>query len=204
MTDEKAQAAISDPQRVRALAHPLRLRILDALGHHGEMTATQCAELTGESVASCSFHLRTLAKYHYIEPGEQRGREKPWRLVSRTHTTEPDFDDPESIQATAALGLTFLAYQAGLMRIWLERDAIRLEPGWASATVQSGSSMWVTVEELREIKDTIMGVADRFAGRWEDPSKRPAGSRPVRMFAMTFTDPDAAAGIDSDDPAEAN
>ena len=52
----------SDPATMRALAHPLRLDLLDLLGD-GPLTATQCAEATGESVASCAYHLGTLAKY---------------------------------------------------------------------------------------------------------------------------------------------
>ena len=71
---------ITDPQRIRALTHPLRLELMDVLAEEGAATATRCAELTGESVASCSFHLRMLAKYGYIEPAERTGREKPWRL----------------------------------------------------------------------------------------------------------------------------
>ena len=59
---------ISEPERVRALAHPLRLALLDFLEDGGEATATRCAEATGESVASCSFHLRILAKYGFMAP----------------------------------------------------------------------------------------------------------------------------------------
>jgi hypothetical protein len=45
-------------------------------------TATRCAEVLGESVASCSYHLGILAKYGYIEPVPgQPGREKPWRVI---------------------------------------------------------------------------------------------------------------------------
>src|SRR5687767_497769 len=69
----------SDPERMRALAHPLRLALLQYLDDVGEATATQCARHTGESVANCSFHLRLLARYGFVEPAEQRGRERPWR-----------------------------------------------------------------------------------------------------------------------------
>lgn len=182
---------ISDPQRVRAMTHPIRLRLIDYLGTVADATATECAEHVGESVASCSFHLRMLAKYGFIERAPSRGREKPWRLVERSQSAQPDFDDSESVQAVSALAVTHLEYQTGLMRTWLERNAHRMEPEWIGATTQTSSSMWLTREELAEVGETIMGIADRYAGRWEDPSKRPEGSRPVRMFAMTFLDPDA-------------
>lgn len=187
---------ISDPQRVRAMTHPIRLRLLDYLGTVSDATATDCAEHVGESVASCSFHLRMLAKYGFIERAPSRGREKPWRLVGRTRSTQPDFDDPESVQAVSALAVTYLEYQAGLMRTWLERDAHRVEPAWAGATAQTGASMWLTREELAEISETITSIADRFEGRWQDPSARPEGSRPVRLYAMTFLDPESASRAD--------
>ncbi|WP_165368076.1 ArsR/SmtB family transcription factor, partial [Phytoactinopolyspora endophytica] len=96
---------ITDPQRLRALAHPVRNELLDALRVEGEATATRCAELVGQSVASCSFHLRMLAKYGFIERGEQRGRDRPWRLVTRAMQTSPDYDDPASIQAATEVAV---------------------------------------------------------------------------------------------------
>src|SRR5689334_24743123 len=73
---------LDDPRAMRALAHPLRLRLLTLLTHHGTLTSTQASKLTGESTGSCSFHLRQLAKYGYVEPAEGgQGRERPWRAV---------------------------------------------------------------------------------------------------------------------------
>ena len=72
-----------DPKALRALAHPLRWKLIDVLGSENGATATRCALATlGESVASCSYHLGMLAKYGYIEEVPDRpGREKPWRLT---------------------------------------------------------------------------------------------------------------------------
>jgi DNA-binding transcriptional ArsR family regulator len=73
---------ISDPTAIRALAHPLRLDLLKVLGAHGSATAAQCGRALGASQASCSFHLRQLAKYGLVEdagPGSDR-RERRWRV----------------------------------------------------------------------------------------------------------------------------
>ena len=68
---------------LRALAHPLRWKLIDVLGSEDAATATRCAEVLGESVASCAYHLGILAKYGYIEPvPDHAGREKPWRMAS--------------------------------------------------------------------------------------------------------------------------
>jgi DNA-binding transcriptional ArsR family regulator len=73
---------ISDPKAIRALAHPLRLDLLDLLVATGPATAAQCGRILGVSQASCSFHLRQLAKYGFVEdagPGSDR-RERQWRM----------------------------------------------------------------------------------------------------------------------------
>jgi DNA-binding transcriptional ArsR family regulator len=74
---------ISDPKAIRALAHPLRLDLLQILGSGGPATAAHCGRVLGVSQASCSFHLRQLAKYGFVEeagPGRDR-RERQWRVT---------------------------------------------------------------------------------------------------------------------------
>jgi DNA-binding transcriptional ArsR family regulator len=76
---------VSDPTAIRALAHPLRLDLLQQLGAAGPSTAAQCGRVLGASQASCSFHLRQLAKYGFVEeagPGRDR-RERRWRVTNR-------------------------------------------------------------------------------------------------------------------------
>jgi DNA-binding transcriptional ArsR family regulator len=73
---------ITDPKAIRALAHPVRLDLLELLVAIGPGTAAQCGRILGVSQASCSFHLRQLAKYGFVEdvgPGSDR-RERQWRM----------------------------------------------------------------------------------------------------------------------------
>src|SRR5262252_8581356 len=96
---------ITDARAMRALAHPLRLALLEALMHAGTLTATQASELLGESPANCAFHLRTLAKYGFVEEaGGGRGRERPWRLRYRSLELVPPGLDPETRLAAHAAG----------------------------------------------------------------------------------------------------
>src|SRR4030088_3589210 len=94
----------TDPRALRALAHPLRLRLLELLVLRGPMTATEAADLLGESPANCSFHLRTLAKYGYVEEaGGGRGRQRPWRLRYRSfELVPPGLDRQTRLAAEAA------------------------------------------------------------------------------------------------------
>jgi len=76
---------ISDPKAIRALAHPLRLDLLQILGSGGPATAAHCGRVLGVSQASCSFHLRQLAKYGFVEdagPGRDR-RERQWQVTQQ-------------------------------------------------------------------------------------------------------------------------
>ena len=64
---------------MRALAHPTRLALLDHLHAVDQATATECALVVGDSPSSCSYHLRALGKWGFVEEGEKgAGRERPW------------------------------------------------------------------------------------------------------------------------------
>ena len=135
---------ITDPERIRALAHPLRLELLDYLASVEEATATQCAEVTGESVASCSFHLRMRAKYGYIEPGERRGREKPWRAKrGGLKDMRPSPDVPGSLAAVTELGSMWVQREAERIQVFLE-NTHREDAGWVDASTIAIADFWAT------------------------------------------------------------
>lgn len=185
---DTGQVVAKDPASIRALAHPLRLRILALLDDEGEVTATRCAQVTGESVASCSFHLRMLAKYGYVERGEQRGKEKPWRSVGRGRQTRFDPDVPESLHAAGAVASLMIDQETARLRAWLAGAAAD-DPQWLLASTMSGASFYATREELDALAREVEGLTDRFAGRWEDPSLRPEGARRARLFSVVNADP---------------
>jgi len=186
---EPRHERVTDPERIRALAHPVRLALLDHLGDAGEATATECAEAIGESPASCSFHLRTLEKYGYIERAERRGREKPWRVVSAGLDLRPDPELPGSLRAVqevAGLGLENEMLRA--QRYFAQAGAI--DDAWVQASTFTRSSFWATAEELAELSRDLQSITGRFAGRHADPSLRPPGARRARMFAVASPDID--------------
>jgi hypothetical protein len=176
----------SSPQRIRALSHPLRLELIDVLSD-GPATATQCAALTGESVASCSFHLRMLAKYGYVEPAPRSGREKPWQLTSSSQEIRPDVNDPDSLRAVEAMAGVYVDREVEHIHRWLAQ-ATTEPPEWIHGSSVTGSSIWATVEEMDEISKAAQALAERFAGRSSDPTTRPAGARAVRVFTAVHLD----------------
>ena len=57
----------NDARTLRALAHPVRVALIETLSVEGPLTATEAGERIGESPTTCSFHLRQLAKYGFVE-----------------------------------------------------------------------------------------------------------------------------------------
>ncbi len=179
---------ITDPARLRALAHPLRLRLFDLLTERDELTATECAEAVGESVASCSFHLRTLEKYGFIERAPGRGREKPWRALSRSWDMRPDPELPGSLAALrelAVLGLDAEWQRARTYFVEIENET----DDWVQASTFTRSTFWATAEELSQLSQDLQRITERFAGRSADPGLRPPGARFSRMMAIANPEP---------------
>lgn len=67
----------SSPSLLRALAHPLRVRLLLEL-QEGPATSAMLARSTSQTRGNVSYHLRSLAKAELIEdaPGEGTDRER--------------------------------------------------------------------------------------------------------------------------------
>lgn len=179
-----------DPLALRALAHPLRWKLIDLVGSEQSATATRCAEVLGESVASCSYHLGILAKYGYIElvPDQPGGREKPWRLTSYQQDLSTEGLDETSTLAAQAATEVFLDHELARIKGRFRRQD--LEPAeWREASHILGSSTYVTADELLQIKNELVEIAGRYSGRLADPARRPAGAREARIFTVTSVAP---------------
>ena len=188
--DRGGSLVTSDPAVLRALAHPLRVEILAVLDELGEATATEIAERVGESPSNCSFHLRQLAKAGYIVRGEQRGTAKPWRPAHRSRNLTPDEHDPASIRSSATVGALYVQREASRVMEYLTTTPPQ-EPEWVRTIVVNMSDFWATADEMRELAETLGHLTDRFAGRSDDPSLRPPGSRRGHLFVTLNPDPQA-------------
>jgi len=181
---------ITDPKALRALAHPLRWKLIEFIGREGTATATQCAEETGESVANCSYHLNTLAKYNYVEVAEGgQGREKPWRLVSNSQSWSDAPGDPEATLAAQAASTAFLDYSFALIK---DRTlAVNLESEeWRDVLGIHNVSDYLTTAEVEEMRETVIALLNKYKDRREKPELRPEGARFVSFFLSTTVTPD--------------
>lgn len=178
---------LTDPRAMHALAHPLRLALIDLLRREGSINATEAAAELGESQASCSFHLRQLAKFGFVEEVEGvRGRARPWRLSGRGLRSANVHDDPEAQIAWAALERLLRDRQLGRYRAWLEGRS-RYSRRWRDAAYHTQSVAWLTPEELDDVTEQVTALlVGLFPDRRDDPETRPADALPVELLSMGY------------------
>jgi DNA-binding transcriptional ArsR family regulator len=177
---------LTDPRALRALAHPIRLELVGLLRRRGPLTATQAAELLGESSGSTSFHLRQLAKYGLVEAaGGGTGRERPWQATAM-FTGWPDVANNPELEAASGLlrGVIAERYFEQLLR-WLESHDT--EPAeWQEAAQFGDTLLWVTTDELLELGREEQALMDRYLDRQTKPELRPPGARLISYLHLAF------------------
>jgi DNA-binding transcriptional ArsR family regulator len=177
---------LTDPRALRAYAHPIRLALVGALRRQGPLTATRAGELLGESPASCSFHLRQLAKYGLVEEvGSHRGRERPWRATALYTQLPKVADTPQQSDASRLLYRVLAErYFAQLLR-WLTRRSA--EPkAWQKAAHFGDEMLYLTAAELAELKRQIDALLGSYRRRTAQPGRRPSGARLITFLRLAF------------------
>ncbi len=172
---------LRDPRALQAVAHPVRMAIIELLSVEGPMTATQLADRLDESPANCSWHLRKLAEHDFIEeapPG--RGRQRPWQMRHIGMSwAEGDDVTPDELRAGQALSRM-------LLERWVDRflDASEREEGtvWRDSAGLSQNVAWLTPEELADLTGRLQEVAGTYADRL-GTGVRPEGSRLCEIVA---------------------
>lgn len=179
---------LTDPRALRAYAHPTRMQLVGLLRSSGPFTATRAAELTGESVASCSYHLRILAKYGLVEeaPGG-RGREKPWRATAR-FTDWPEYSEDTAV-AEAADALSVAVAERYFERVVRAMERRHLLPrAWQEAEQFGDSLIYLTAEELADLGERMSELLRPYEEREADRSLRPEGARAVSVLRIAYLD----------------
>jgi Helix-turn-helix domain len=184
--DPHRRLELTDPRALRAVAHPLRLALIGLLRSEGPLTATQAGKRLGSSAQSCWFHLRQLQKYGLVEEaGGGHGRERPWRATAMFTSWPRVAPTPEMAAATELL-TTVLAerYCESLMR-WL--SVKEDEPKeWQEAAMFGDSLLYVTPDELNQLKQEARALTDRYAERVPNRALRPPGARKVEFLHLAF------------------
>lgn len=177
---QREEVVITDPRAIRALAHPARLAVLEALNGR-ELTATAGAELTGLTPSAMSYHLRALEKWGIVEraPGTGDGRVRPWRLRGEGVRVKTESLDGSEI-ADQMLGDALLDSERRDMRSFTANHD--QEPAeWLRAAEWSDRSTWMTVEEAQQLTDQVAAFLEKCRGPRDE---RPPGTRRVRVSYM--------------------
>jgi DNA-binding IclR family transcriptional regulator len=174
---------LHDPRDIRALAHPARMAIIDALASGDELTATECAELTGLSPSATAYHLKFLERYDFAEPAPARndGRERPWRATDRRTLVDLDSSTPAGAAAASAVALAYLDRSRALGAAFIATEHEEPEE-WRDVALLANTDLWLTVEETRNVTAALAAALEPYRGRVV--AERPDGSRRVRVMNM--------------------
>lgn len=155
------------PEQLKALTHPLRVRLLKELRANGPATASLLGARLGESSGSTSYHLRQLERHGFVEevPDSGTGRDRWWRPAFGGHhvATEKWIDDPEQaavvavyesqvVDLHATIAAEWVRTQASWPREWVEASmlndyALRLTP---AQFARLGAALHKTVKSFEK------------------------------------------------------
>jgi len=189
LTNPLGDLPITDPQAMRALAHPVRLAALSFLQRNGPATATRLAPEVGATPSVTSWHLRHLASFGLVadaDPDEVPGdrRQRWWKAVARGFRIEAG-DSPESRAAAEVLGLQMINAARDQVDEWVDHTAAALPLEWRRAASMSNTLVRLTPDEVRALDQQINQLLSPYVMR----AVRPADAAPVRVLRHFLPEP---------------
>jgi DNA-binding transcriptional ArsR family regulator len=179
---------VNNPRSIRALAHPARLAIINALATGDELTATQCAQLAELSPSATAYHLKLLERYGFAEPAPPRAdrRERPWRATGHRTTVDLDSSTPAGASAASAVAAAYIDTTRSVALAFIAGEHAEPEQ-WRNAAL-SNADLWLTAEEVERVSHDLAAVLEPLRGRVLR-AQRPAGSRRVRVMNVVVPHP---------------
>jgi DNA-binding transcriptional ArsR family regulator len=180
------RVVLTDAKVLEALAHPVRLDVLQYLMAEGPATASVCARAVGDTPSNCSYHLRVLARHGLVRPDESGdARERPWRATITGFST--DGADPEPGGAVAVQTAALLAASMQLDQR-LSRDYLagrsRVDQTWRAADAFETYALRVSPDELRALVQGIDTLIRPFIASVRDDE--PANAETVHLGVQAF------------------
>ncbi|MDT0157460.1 helix-turn-helix domain-containing protein [Microbacterium sp. ARD32] len=188
MTDRKPDRVL-DAGALKALAHPLRVRIYNLLGERGPQTASTLAALIGETSGATSYHLRALASHDLIHEvvGRGTGRERWWELPKGSvDLPGPDeMPTPASRAASQVVMSEFFRLRNDSLMEYLNRPKADQPAEWRDLGLVLTARLDLTPEQMASVRDQLQEVLDSAAERFHGQEDMP-GTRRVSMRAEIF------------------
>ncbi|MFH9551348.1 ArsR/SmtB family transcription factor [Streptomyces sp. NPDC051445] len=183
---------ITDLGTLKALAHPLRMRLYRQLCVARRATASQLADQVDEAVSLVSYHLRKLDEHGLIEEAEPQsadGRERWWQPSSDgVSIRDKDFRDaPERAAAHLAATRLFHEQRADMYRRYLD-ERPTWGPEWNAAAPDNESILRLTPAELAELGAELLALARKYdeKGRRADAAGDTEGRESVALHVYGF------------------
>jgi DNA-binding transcriptional ArsR family regulator len=174
---------VTDVRALRALAHPLRSRLLGRLRLDGPSTASQLGRAVGESSGATSYHLRQLEAYGFVEEVEGQGtaRERWWRARHRmTSWQAADVVTQEGgAEVQDEMTRLQLDQHARVLNAWrAQKD--RLDPSWTAGASLNDYALRLRPEQAR----ALVAELDAVLNRWMDEHPTTAGTDTGDLVAV--------------------
>ncbi|MBY3117571.1 MULTISPECIES: ArsR/SmtB family transcription factor [Rhizobium] len=183
---------VPEPTALKALAHPVRLRMLGMLRIDGPATATQLAARLGLNSGATSYHLRQLAQYGFIEEAPHASRRDRWWRASHELTSVPPSEaEGEALDLDIAFNQAALSLQVGQMQQALEEYA-ELPAEWRKATAADDIIIPMTAvqaEALTKRLSDIILEAMRAAPPLGEAVSQESGMVPFYVMLHAFPYP---------------
>jgi DNA-binding transcriptional ArsR family regulator len=173
---------------LKALAHPLRVQIVDTLSTYGCFTASGLAERLGESSGATSYHLRQLEKHGFVREVEGRGtsRERWWERVpgGLNIGSEEARSTPAGRSAATLIWRQFRYAQDQLLTDFVERAHEVLPESWLDGASVSTMNTRLTPQQMRAFVRDFNKLVDKYV--IPNKNQTAPGSRPFHIDFNAF------------------
>lgn len=186
-----ARGRVLRAEELKALAHPLRVQLLELLADEGPATASSLGRAVGQTSGTTSYHLRRLAEVGLVEEADELGtaRDRFWRRGTGW-TIEADLWHGTDTRGPARVIIDEVL-QANIERLqaW-HRDAHQWPAAWREASLDATSRLHLTTEEARQLGERVLEVIDDY--RPADSAAEPDGDDARRVVVYTSIFPTGA------------
>lgn len=177
-----------DLDSLKALAHPLRVRLFDTLSLYGASTASGVAERLGESSGATSYHLRQLEKHGFVREVEGRGsaRERWWeRVPGGINLSRRDvLETPAGRAASDIVMEQWEKNKQRLLSDFVEHGFDELPQEWTEASAISTMNVMLTRAQLAELVRLVDTTLEPFVDKYR--GQQVPGARPVQIQFNAF------------------
>ncbi|MEJ7690062.1 MAG: helix-turn-helix domain-containing protein [Nocardioidaceae bacterium] len=177
-----------DPKALRALSHPVRLRILGLLRADGPSTASALAVRLGLNSGATSYHLRQLAQHGFVveEAWRGNGRDRWWKAAHQSTRSDKKAAEstPEGREASDAFGQAIAVVHTELLQRAIEEMPL-LPTQWRNTTTLSDWGLKLTPERAAELRDALVAVVDG----WDEDSDDTVGAEDFVVVLQTYPRP---------------